>query len=47
MESSKATYWQAWEEAMNELKKVDEDAFKWLQSHSITIGAKSMFKSDG
>ena len=32
---------------MNKLKKVDEDAFKWLQSHSITIGAKSMFKSDG
>ena len=32
---------------MNELKEVDEDAFKWLQSHSTTIWARSMFKSDG
>ena len=45
--AAKVTYQKAWERAMNELKKVDEDAFKWLQSHSITIGAKSMFKSDG
>ena len=32
---------------MNKLKKVDEDAFKWLQSHSTTIYARHMFKSDG
>ncbi|KAK9991847.1 hypothetical protein SO802_026832 [Lithocarpus litseifolius] len=32
---------------MNELKEVDEDAFKWLQSHSTIIWARSMFKSDG
>ena len=35
--ASKATYQQAYERAMNELKEVDEDAFKWLQSHSTTI----------
>ncbi|KAK9987406.1 hypothetical protein SO802_032357 [Lithocarpus litseifolius] len=45
--AAKATYEQAWERAMNELKEVDEDAFKWLQSHSTTIWARSMFKSDG
>ncbi|KAL0011047.1 hypothetical protein SO802_006155 [Lithocarpus litseifolius] len=39
----KATY----QQAMNELKEVDEDAFKWLQSHSTTIWARSMFKNDG
>ena len=32
---------------MNELKEVDEDGFKWLQSHSTTIWARSMFRSDG
>ena len=32
---------------MNELKEVDEDAFKWLQSHSTTIYVRHMFKSDG
>ena len=32
---------------MNELKEADEDAFKWLQSHSTTISVRSMFKSDG
>ena len=32
---------------MNELKEVDEDAFKLLQSHSTTIWARSMFRSDG
>ncbi|KAK9983687.1 hypothetical protein SO802_033212 [Lithocarpus litseifolius] len=45
--ATKATYQQAWERAMNELKEVDEDAFKWMQSHSKTIWARSMFKSDG
>ena len=35
--ATKATYQQAWERAMNELKEVDEDEFKWLQSHSTTI----------
>ena len=32
---------------MNELKEVNEDAIKWLQSHSTTIWARHMFKSDG
>ena len=32
---------------MNELKEVDANAFKWLQSHSTTIWARHMFKSDG
>ena len=36
-----------YERAMNELKEVDEDAFKWLQSHSTTIYVRHMFKSDG
>ena len=45
--ATKATYQQAHERAMNELKEVDEDAFKWLQSHSTTIYARHMFKSDG
>ena len=45
--AAKATYRQAFERAMNELKEVDEDAFKWLHSHSTTIWAKHMFKSDG
>ena len=45
--AAKATYQQAYESAMNELKEVDEDAFKWLQSHSTTIWARHMFKSDG
>ena len=45
--AAKATYQQAWERAMNELKEVDEGAFKWLQSHSTTIWARSMFRSDG
>ena len=35
--AAKATYQQAYERAMNELKQVDEDAFKWLQSHSTII----------
>ena len=35
--ADKATYKQAHERARNELKEVDEDAFKWLQSHSTTI----------
>ena len=45
--AAKATYQQAYERAMNELKQVDEDAFKWLQSHSTTIWTRHMFKSDG
>jgi len=45
--AAKATYKRAHERAMNELKEVDEDAFKWLQSHSTTIWARHMFKSDG
>ncbi|XP_050258855.1 uncharacterized protein LOC126703829 [Quercus robur] len=45
--AAKATYRQAFERAMNELKEVDEDAFKWLQSQSTTIWARHMFKSDG
>ena len=32
---------------MNELKEVDANAFKWLQSHSTTIYVRHMFKSDG
>ena len=45
--AAKATYKRAHEKARNELKEVDEDAFKWLQSHSTTIWARHMFKSDG
>nr|POE44608.1 hypothetical protein CFP56_77093 [Quercus suber] len=45
--TAKATYQQAFERAMNELKEVDEDAFKWLQFHSTTIWARHMFTSDG
>ena len=45
--ADKATYKRAHERAMNELKEVDKDAFKWLQSHSTTIWARHMFKSDG
>ena len=45
--TTKATYQQAYERAMNELKEVDENAFKWLQSHSTTIYVRHMFKSDG
>ena len=35
--AAKDTYKQAHERARNELKEVDDDAFKWLQSHSTTI----------
>ena len=45
--AAKATYQQVYERAMNELKEVDANAFKWLQSHSTTIWARHMFKSDG
>ena len=45
--AAKATYRQAFERAMNELKEVYEDAFKWLQSHSTIIWVRHMFKSDG
>ena len=34
---TKATYQKAHERVMNELKEVDEDEFKWLQSHSTII----------
>ena len=44
---TKATYQKAHERVMNELKEADEDEFKWLQSHSTTIQARHMFKSDG
>ena len=33
--AAKTTYQQAWERAM--LKEVNEDAFKWLQSHLTTL----------
>ena len=45
--AAKATYQQLYERAMNELKEVDANAFKWLQSHSTTIWARHIFKSDG
>ena len=43
----KATYQQEHERAMNELKEVDKDAYKWLQAHSTTIWAMHMFSRDG
>ena len=32
---------------MNELKEVDEDAYKWLLSYLTIIWARHMFRSDG
>ena len=43
----KATYQQEHERAMNELKEVDKDAYKWLQAQSTTIWAMQMFSGDG
>ena len=32
---------------MDELKGIDDDAYSWLQDHSITISARHMFSEDG
>ena len=44
--AAKATYKQEFERVMDELKEIDTDAHRWLDSHSTTKWARYMFNKD-
>ncbi|XP_039683818.1 uncharacterized protein [Medicago truncatula] len=43
MGAAKATYFQAWDAKMNELKKVDHAAWEWLRGHNPKLWCKHAF----
>jgi hypothetical protein len=43
MGAAKATYYQAWEEKMQELKKIDQKAWEWLMGVPTTAWCKHAF----
>ena len=45
--AAKATYKQEFDRVMDELKEIDTDTHRWLNSHSTTKWAKHMFSQDG
>ena len=45
--TTKATYAQEFERAMNEMNDIDEGAYFWLKGHTTAIWARYMFKGDG
>ena len=45
--AAKVTYKQDFDRVMDELKKIDADAHRWLDSHSTTKWARHMFSEDG
>ena len=47
LRATKATYKQEFDRMMDELKEIDADAHKWLDSHSTTKWARHMFSEDG
>ena len=44
---AKATYKQEFDRVMDELKEIDADAYRWLDSYSTTKWARHMFSVDG
>ena len=42
--AAKATYKQEFDRVMDELKEIDADAHRWLDSHSTTKWARHMFR---
>ena len=45
--AAKATYKQEFARVMDELKEIDADAHRWLDSHSTTKWVRHMFSKDG
>ena len=44
---AKTTYKQEFDRVMDELKEIDADAHRWLDSHSAIKWARHMFTEDG
>ena len=45
--AAKATYKQKFDRVMDELKEIDANEHRWLDSHSTTKQAKHIFSEDG